>query len=125
MKTIILAAIFVPFTYFLGGGIEEVAKAIRNGDVETLANHFDEEIELAINDEEDLYDKATAKEMLAEFFASTSPKAFKIVHSGQAKSNAQYCIGDFTTGKGVYRVSFVTKGSGDDFLIQELRIEKE
>ena len=99
---------------------------MRVGDVATLATYFDEQVEISVLDKEDIYDKATAKKMLATFFATNQPVSFEQLHKGKSQgNNSVYCIGNLATADQSYRVYVFLNIVGDKQLIQELRIDKE
>lgn len=103
-----------------------ITKALSKGDVQTLSSYLNETVELAVGDEEDIYDKAEAISVIKNFFKSHPPKSFSEVHKGTSKGNdSQYCIGNLIAGGKTYRVYIYLKSTSDKYLIQELRIDLE
>ncbi len=102
-----------------------ITNALKSGNAEVLSRYFDESVELAILDDEDLYSKEEAKELLSEFFSSHKVSTFSQVHKGTSKGeDSHYVIGDLDTAGENYRVYLYLKVNGDQFVIQELRIEE-
>ncbi len=102
-----------------------ITTALRSGDAESLASFFDEEVELALLDEEDVYDKDDAKNLVAEFFKSHTAKSFSQVHKGTSKGeDSHYVIGDLSAGTETYRIYIYLKEIDGQYKIQELRIEE-
>ena len=106
--------------------LDIIATAMQAGDTNTLATYFDEQVEVSILDKEDLYDKATAKQVLATFFTANKPLTFDQVHKGTSQGeNSMYCIGNLATASKTFRVYVFLKVEGKKHLIQELRIDEE
>lgn len=103
-----------------------ISKAINSGDVETLSKYFDENVEVAVMDNEDVYDKSQAKKVIGDFFSKNKPKSFNSVHEGTSKGkDSQYLIGNLVAGGASFRVYLYMKVSGSDVVIQELRFDEE
>jgi hypothetical protein len=110
-------------------GIEDnlsvIQKALSEGDASTLSNYFDANLEITLLDKYDVFDKTKATEALRNFFAKNKPRTYNTVHHGSSKGSAShYTIGDMQTTGGNFRVSIYYKSSGNNVLIQEIRIEK-
>jgi len=102
-----------------------ITKALNVGDATILAEHFDENVELIVLDEEGIYSKTQAEQVVKKFFGEYPPKSFKLIHKGTNNDKLHYCIGDMQIDKETYRVSFYLKQTKDGLLIQELGIEEE
>ncbi|MDX1476365.1 MAG: DUF4783 domain-containing protein [Saprospiraceae bacterium] len=105
-------------------GQSDVYNALSKGDVDAIANHLDNNVELCIFDQEDIFTRQKAISMLRDFFAQHAPKGFKQMHSGASKGrDANYAIGQLSTGTGTYRVYLYFDTRNDKQVIKELRIE--
>jgi len=103
-----------------------IARALSAGDAARLAEYFDENVELIVLDEEGIYSKKQAEQIVKKFFVDYPPKSFKLVHKGTNNDKLHYCIGNMKIGNTMYRVSFYMKQTDDKtMLIQELGIEEE
>lgn len=110
----------------LDANLPDITKAISSGDADALGQYFDQSVQVAILDQEDVYDRAGAVGAVKQFFAKNQPKSFSQVHQGASKgADSQYVIGNMTTSTGTYRVYIYVKMSGGKTLIQELRFDKE
>jgi hypothetical protein len=99
--------------------------ALKKGDAAKLATFFDDNVDLAILDDEDMYSKAEAQKKVAAFFSSHKPAAFEQVHKGTSKgAGSHYVIGDLKAGGTTYRVYIHLEETKDSYIIQELRIEE-
>ena len=106
--------------------LDVIATALQSGDTNTLATYFDKQVEISVLDQEDLYDQATAKQVIATFFANNKPLTFDQVHKGTSQGeNSMYFIGNLTTASKTFRVYVFLKVEGKKHLIQELRIDEE
>jgi len=128
MKNLLIMLLAVPMFAFTSGetyNIDSITKALSSGDAETLGSFFDESVEVAILDAEDIYDKSEAVQKVKTFFTKNKPTAFSQVHQGSSKGNdSQYCIGNMTAGGKTFRVYVYLGNNGGKTLIQELRFDK-
>ena len=119
------------FLFVLGSlidlpNLDSITTALSQGNVEVLATYFDESVEISVADEEDVYDKAEAKTILADFFATNKPSKFDQVHKGTSKGqDSVYCIGNLNTSTKSYRVYVFLRVDGGKQFIQELRFDAE
>jgi hypothetical protein len=103
---------------------EAIILAFRAGNAEELSKHFYNNIELIILENEDVYSKTQAEQILRKFFTDHRPSSFNIIHEG-GKETSRYAIGSLSTSSGNFRVSFLIKNQDGTPLIHQLRIEKE
>lgn len=106
--------------------LDEITKAIGKGDIATLSKFLDESVEIAILEEEDIYDKSEAVNVLTNFFAQYKPSSYSQVHKGTSKGkDSKYLIGNYLSGGKSYRVYLYLSVSEGNYRIQELRFDKE
>ncbi|MGQ8338148.1 DUF4783 domain-containing protein [Sunxiuqinia sp. A32] len=103
---------------------DDVVLSLQTGDAAALAKFFNKNIELVVIDKDDVYSKAQAQQIVSEFFQNHQAERFNIIHEG-GKEGARYGIGNLSTNKGVFRVSFLLKSEGGKSYIHQLRIEKQ
>jgi hypothetical protein len=126
MKTIIFCVLASSLPMMGGLNVAEITRAISRGDADGISVYFDESVELAILDDEDVYSKEVAAKKLKAFFAQYPPRGYSQVHRGTSKSkDSIYCIGNMTTDKAVFRVYIYMRVNGEQHLIQEVRFDKE
>lgn len=126
MRTIKLTGlllIFLNITAFAKLDLfEDIAGAIRSGDVHAISKYFGSNVDLTIVNQEEMYSKAQAEQLLRDFFSKNNPVSFIIIHTGVSKEGSKYAIGTLTTSQGaVYRTYFYIKQNGGASYIQELR----
>lgn len=100
-----------------------VSAALKKGDAVTLATHFMPQVELTLVGKDAQVEKAQAQQMLQSFFKENAPQAFTIKHQGTSKLDDQFRIGELTTAKGVFRVTFFMKKNNNILQIKQLKIE--
>jgi uncharacterized protein DUF4783 len=103
-----------------------ITKALSDGNADALGQYFDNTVEVAVMDNEEVYSKAEAIRIVKNFFSKNQPSSFSQVHHGASKGqDSQYCIGNLVASSGTFRVYVYMKVSGGKYLIQELRFDKE
>ena len=126
MKNLLFLLLIVPAWAFVEANLAEITRAISRGDAEALGQYFDQSVEVAVLDQEDVYNKAQAIAAVKAFFSKHSPQSFSQVHQGASRGNdSQYCIGNLVTGNATFRVYIYMKVTNGKLLIQELRFDKE
>ncbi len=102
----------------------DIAIAFKVGSAEELARYFNNTIELAILDKEDVYSKIQAQQIVDNFFVEHYPKSFEFIHQG-GKEESKFAIGKLVTFNGTFRVTLLIKEKNEKALIHQLRIETE
>ena len=107
-------------------GLDAISTALSAGDADALSKFFGDNVEISISDDEQIYPKAKATEIVRGFFTNNKPKSFSQVHKGNSRENSdQYCIGNLAATNGNYRVYLYLKTTGAIVTIQEIRFDKE
>lgn len=126
MKPLMLGFLLSAFLHVDDVNLNAITKAISDGNAEALGQYFDQSVEVAVLNNEDVYAKAQAVRVVKDFFSQNKPTSFSQVHQGTSRGNdSQYCIGNMVTAGGTFRVYIYMKVNGSSFLIQELRFDKE
>ena len=119
---------FCIFLFIIGTTLSsaqaDLGTALSKGDIPGIAVYLGEKVELTIGQKEEVLSKAQAQVRLREFYAGHTPKAFKMMHSGNSKSNdSNYQIGELTTENGVFRVYLYFSQQASGRVVTELRFE--
>lgn len=101
----------------------QVTGALKKGDAAALTALMMPQIELTLNGQDKTVAKADAQRLLTSFFAENPANNFSVKHQGTSKLDDQYRIGDLTTSKGKFRVTFFMKNNGGTMQIRQLKIE--
>ncbi len=123
----LFCSLFLVNLGFVSGptGIPEgISKSINEGNCKELAGFFNNNIELLILDNEDVYSKSQAELIMKDFFNKYPPKEFVILHEG-GREASRYAIGSFVSEKGVFRVYFLLQRLDETFVIHQMRIEPD
>lgn len=105
----------------------DILVALETGNAKLLSGYFNQNVELVVMDNDNVYSKSQAQQIVNNFFSSFSPvekNAFTVIHDG-GKTDAKYVIGKFKSEKGEFRVYFLLKKNSDKEYIHQLRIEKQ
>ncbi len=102
----------------------DIVLSFEAGNAAELAKHFHTNVELIILEEEDVYSRSQAEQIIRKFFSEHKPSAFKVIFEG-GKENSRYAIGSLDTSKARYRVYILMKKQDNTPLIHQLRIEEE
>lgn len=102
----------------------DIVLSFEAGNAAELAKHFPANVELIILEEEDVYSRTQAEQIIRKFFTEHKPSAFRVIFEG-GKENSRYAIGSLKTSTASYRVYILMKKQDDTPLIHQLRIEQE
>lgn len=103
---------------------DEIILSLKSGNAKVLASYFNQNVELVILENDNIYSKAQAEQIVNEFFTKFQPERFNIIHQG-GKEGAQYVIGNLVTKQETFRVYFLLKKTTGKDIIHQLRIEKQ
>ncbi|WP_293300800.1 DUF4783 domain-containing protein [Pedobacter sp. UBA4863] len=104
---------------------DELAVKFRQGNSKEIAKSFATSIELIIIDQEDVYNKAQAEQILKDFFLKNPPNKTSIIHKLTNNPNYRLTILSLTSKTEKFRVTITMKKVSNSFLITELRIEQD
>ncbi len=106
---------------------QDIITSLDEGDSKLLAGYFNQNVELVVLDNDNVYSKAQAEQIVNNFFSNfnpVSPNAFSVIHNS-GKEGAKSIIGKLKTTKGDFRVYFLLKKNGNKEYIHRLSIEKQ
>lgn len=126
MKTISFILLLLPQFMFTQPNFNAVVGAIQKGDISSLSQHLDNEVELVINDDDGTYNKAQATSIIQKFFSNNKPSNCSIANTGAARNNGSYyLVGKLAAGGQNYRINIFFKEVSGKYMIQEMRIEED
>ncbi|TDQ06869.1 uncharacterized protein DUF4783 [Pedobacter metabolipauper] len=105
--------------------IDDLSGYFKSGNSKDIASNFSASVDLIIIDEEDVYSKAQAEQILRSFFIKYPPVKSSVIHRLNTNPNYRYGALSLVTKNGTFRVSITLKKTGSTFFITELRIEAE
>jgi hypothetical protein len=115
----------VPSLWFQGDMMPELAGYFKTGNSKELGLRFSSSIELNILDEEEVYSKVQAEQIIRDFFTKHPPVGSGVLHLIDTNPNYRFGILSLATKNGKYRVSVTLKKTNASFFITELRIEPD
>ncbi|MEZ4981263.1 MAG: DUF4783 domain-containing protein [Saprospiraceae bacterium] len=123
MKNLLILLLFAPLSLMAEPpNIGAITRAISSGDAAALGQFFDETVEIATPDSEDMYSKSDAIQKVRQFFNSAKPQSFSQVRKGLRKvrtANISLEIWLLAMANTVF-IS-LHESERQQFLIQELR----
>ena len=103
---------------------DEIILSLQTGNAKVLSGYFNDNVELVVLDNDNVYSKAQAKQIVSNFFNSFTPESFNVIHQG-GKEGSKYVIGNLKTNNGNFRIYFLLKNRNGKDYIHQLRIEKK
>ena len=117
---VVVASLFL--VSFKPLNLDEVATAIRSGNVDQLSSFFDNRVDLSLPDKTDTYSKSQAEMIIRDFFSRYGVRNFQIKQRGET-GGLEFCIGTLQTQNGDFRTCLYLKQKGDRQFIQQLRFQ--
>ncbi|HKK81101.1 MAG TPA: DUF4783 domain-containing protein [Prolixibacteraceae bacterium] len=103
---------------------ENVLMGLKTGNAQELSKNFSDNIELVVLENDNVYSKAHAQQIIADFFKDYPPQDFTLIHQG-GKEDASYAIGNLHVKNEKFRVYFLIKSNNGQSLVHQLRIERQ
>ncbi|WP_316793871.1 DUF4783 domain-containing protein [Pedobacter frigoris] len=125
LSLLILFVQFPSLSVLQGDIIDTLSTHFKNGNSKEIAVNFSSSVDLIIIDEEDVYSKAQAEQILRSFFSKYVPVKSTVIHRLNNNPNYRYGALSLATKSGNFRVSITMKKTGTAFFITELRIEAD
>ena len=129
MKTIrclLISAMMILSITFIAAQSSEITSdiitSLNNGDATKLSSYLNTNVELVIGVKNDVFSKQQATGIITDFFKTNKVSSFQLLHKGN-KEAASFAIGEMKTNTGNFRVYLLTRKSGQQTVIQQLRIE--
>ncbi len=102
---------------------EGIGESFNKGNSRELSKYFNENIELVVLDNEDVYSKSQAELIMRNFFSVNKPVKFTLLHQG-GKELSRYAIGNLEAETGNFRVYCLLRVVDKNILIHLMRLEK-
>jgi hypothetical protein len=109
-----------------GDVFESMNNAVSKGDFKTISTFFGSTVDITILTQEDVYSNIQAEQIIKDFFLKNPPKSFRVIHKGSSNENIAFTIGKYQSKHGkVFRISYLFKNNGGNFVLKEFRCENE
>ena len=131
MKKVLLSAIFILLLFTAQAQssrtpMEDMVNAIRTSRVADMVKYFDNFVPITINNNQQIYSHNQAQVVLQDFFDKNNSRDFVIMDNGSPDNATKFLIGSFTEPNGTkYSVYILMKSKSGDYMLQELRLNKE
>jgi len=102
--------------------IDEVAVAMRSGNVAELSKYLDNRVDITLPDKTDTYSKTQAEMIIRDFFTTNAVQTFEVKHKGE-NGGSEFCIGTLKTKNGDFRTVLFMRLKGDKQFLQEIRFQ--
>lgn len=129
-RTVLFAALMLAFTGLHAQKdakakevSDQVIGALAQGNASAVAKYMVAQVDMTLPSASDYYSKAQAEQILRKFFDEHQPKGMAVAHEGTNRSGDCYYIGDLSTEKGDFRVTFFLKKGGEGYQVKQLRVE--
>lgn len=124
LKLILIALILMPIS-LRADGFDDLMQAMKSGQAGGVTKFFNSNVELTLLDNEGIYSKLQAEQMLKNFFVQHPPKTVYIQHRGSSAQGAKYAIAIYEATNGKFRTYIFMKDNGNGLQVNEFRIERE
>ncbi|HLK29387.1 MAG TPA: DUF4783 domain-containing protein [Puia sp.] len=122
IAVILVALLLLSLKPYNNFSIDDVATAMRSGNVNQLSAYLDNRVDITLPDKSDTYSKTQAEMVIRDFFSNNGVQNFQVKHKGE-NSGSEFCIGVLKTRNGDYKTVLFMKLKGDKQLLQELRFQ--
>lgn len=114
----------MPLSSFQDPKVEnEMINYFKTGNSKKLSDYFNQNVELTVLGNKNIYSKAQARQILSKFFSEHTPEGFNILTSTSEKKS-QNIIGLLITKDETFRVYILFKQNDQKKYIHILKIEK-
>ncbi|SEA01155.1 protein of unknown function [Pedobacter hartonius] len=110
---------------FQGDIVDTLSGLFKSANSKEISKNFSSSVELSINEEEDVYPKAQAEQIIREFFTKNPPVSSAVIHLINTNPNYRFGILALNTKNGKFRVAITLKKTANTFFITELRVEPD
>lgn len=108
-----------------GQGDTAFFNAIKNNDMATVGNYFQDQIDFCIFDNQEFISKKEALTKLNQFISKHKTQSIEVIHQGTSKGKTtQFKVAKLITDKETYRIFVYTTSDFGNKSVKEIRIDK-
>lgn len=100
----------------------DIISSFNNGDASRLSNYLNDNVELVLGNNNNVYSKQQTLTILTDFFKKNKVNSFQVLHQGE-KETSNFIIGTLKTSNDDFRVYILMRKTNNKTLILQLRIE--
>lgn len=105
--------------------MDNIVASLRAGNAAELAQYFQPNVEISLQENANSYSKPKAQQVLNEFFSKNTVRSFTVVHQGTSPEGAKFVIGTLATTNQTYRVYLYAVNNSGKLYVRELRFEQQ
>ena len=109
------------FSFTVKDITDDIANALRQGNVSELSKSFAEKVSIKVLTQEDLLSKSQAQALIEDFLIKHKVRNYQTSHTSIVNGDQQFITGSLDTSNGKYRISILVRGS----VISQFRIEHD
>ena len=102
---------------------QDIAVALRSGDAESLASHFNSLVDLGLPEKDNAYSKSQGEIVMRDFFKKYPPDSFEVIQTGRTSETLHFAIGQYRTGRKKYQVSIYMQQEDNSYKITKIKFE--
>ena len=129
IKIIFIISVISGLLFFNSASVDQIPQEFisifKTGNSKKLSAYLNQNVELAIFENINIYSKSQAQQILGKFFNDNPPESFVILSDG-LKKDSRSIIGTLKTKNATFRVYILLKKADDQKeYIHQLKIEKK
>lgn len=105
--------------------IDLIKETIKAGSSKELSKYLFQTVDVTVEGKMESYSKAQAEFFFRDFFRQHPPSEFSIIHQGSSRGGQPFAIGQYTSGKDVYRVFMKIRVVNTQHLLHEISFSKK
>lgn len=126
MKNLVFLILFSIIGTVANAQFSGISNAISNQNVAELSKYFDAQVEITTPDQDDIFSKADATNVVKSFFAKYKVTSFDLKHQGSSKGkSSEYAIGDMVASGKKFRVFIYISENTGSTVIQQIQFEQD
>lgn len=90
-----------------------------------MEKYFDNFVPITLNGNQAIYSRNQAEVVLRDFFDKNTPRDFNAMENGAPDNNSKFMIGTFDSQNAKFNVYILMKLKDGNYIIQDLRLNKE
>ncbi len=122
LAVLTFSLVLVSFRPSSSYSIDDIAGAMRSGNVGQLSRYLDTRVDISLPEKSDTYSKSQAEMIIRDFFTTNVVQNFLVKHKGE-NGGSEFCVGVLQTRNGDYRTTLFIKQKGEKQLLQEIRFQ--
>lgn len=126
MKNLVFLILFSIIGTAANAQFSGVSNAISGQNATELSKYFDAQVEITTPEQDDIFSKADATNVMKSFFTKYKVTSFSLQHQGSSKGKAsEYAIGDMIASGKKFRVFIYISEKDGNTVIQQIQFEQD